>query len=73
MTYYFYENWQAHGPRAKVHHAECGFCNNGRGVNPEAGEEHGKWHGPYETVKDATGDAIATGADVSPCKHCNPC
>ncbi len=32
MSFYVYENWQAHGHRACVRHAECRFCNHGRGV-----------------------------------------
>jgi hypothetical protein len=72
MTYYFYENWRAHGHRAKIHFAECGSCQNGQGQQLHAGDENGKWHGPYGTVQVAYARAVATGARVLPCGHCRP-
>jgi hypothetical protein len=69
---WIYENWQAHGHRAKVHRAECSFCNSGQGLHPGAGSEHGKWHGPFPDAERATEAARATGAEVTHCLRCKP-
>ena len=45
MTYYVYENWTH--DRARVHKADCAYCNYGRGVGTSTGERNGRWLGPY--------------------------
>ena len=72
MTFYIYENWQAHGHQARIHIGECSFCHNGKGNHPGSSEEHGKWIGPFFSFDDVKKGAEKTGAKVSACKKCNP-
>lgn len=44
MTYFVYENWRAHGHKAKIHTATCRFCNNGKGIQVNASDDNGTWH-----------------------------
>ena len=54
MAYYIYENWQAGRHKAVIHHGSCSFCNYGQGLNKgNYDPEHGEWHGPYVTLKEA--------------------
>ena len=43
--YWVYENWTH--KRARLHLAECSFCNNGRGAQRVASGHNGQWHGPF--------------------------
>jgi len=72
MKYYVYENWQAEGHKAKIHFANCSFCKNGKGIHPNAGEDNGQWHGPFDTFQVAVNAANSTGGRISKCKFCNP-
>jgi len=72
MTYYFYENWRAKTHRVKIHRADCGSCQNGKGQQASDSVANGKWHGPYTSVEAAVAEAVTTGARVLPCLHCNP-
>lgn len=70
MTYHIYENWTVH--KAKVHFSDCSFCNNGKGIHPNAGPNNGRWLGPFATLDEALQAAQATGEPVSKCKFCRP-
>lgn len=68
--FWVYENWRARGHGAKIHRAECGFCNNGRGITTGTRPDNGKWHGSFETFEKAREFAKATCAIVSNCQKC---
>ncbi len=70
MNYYVYENWRAKGHYFKVHRAECGSCNGGQGVHPDAGQQNGTWHGPFASLDEAVAQARAKTGDVSACQRC---
>ena len=70
MTYHVYENWTVH--EAKVHFSDCPFCNNGKGIHPNAGSNNGRWLGPFATLDEALQVAQATGEPVSKCEFCWP-
>lgn len=46
MRFYVYENWTL--DRARLHRAECGHCNDGRGTQASDSGKNGRWHGPYD-------------------------
>ena len=73
MTYHFYENWQVHPKKARIHFSDCSFCNYGLGTNKlkEYGL-HGLWHGPFATFQEALSAARRTGKPVTTCGHCKP-
>ena len=71
-TFFVYENWQAEGHKARVHRGSCPSCNYGKGIHPEASEEHGRWHGPFDALNDAVVLANRSGGVVSFCKRCSP-
>lgn len=71
MSYYFYENWTAEN-KAKIHRAECGFCNYGKGIHPNASIRNGQWHGPFAWFDKAKVAAQQTGRPVSTCSFCQP-
>ncbi len=71
-AYYFYENWVAHGHSARIHYSHCGFCNNGRGIHQTDSTRCGQWHGPFDSLKEATLAAKDTGANVTKCLICRP-
>lgn len=70
MTYHVYENWTVH--KAKIHLSDCSFCNNGKGIHPDAGTSNGRWLGPFATLDAALRAAQATGEPISKCKFCRP-
>jgi len=70
--YYFYENWVAHGHSARIHYSHCGFCNSGRGIHQTDSTRCGQWHGPFDSLKEATLAAKDTGATVTKCLKCRP-
>ena len=43
--YWVYENWTH--KRARVHLAECSYCNHGRGMQASHSGRNDKWHGPF--------------------------
>ena len=51
-SFYVYENWTH--DRARVHRAECRFCNHGRGIQGTNDERNGKWHAPPRTETQPT-------------------
>ncbi len=71
-TFFVYENWQAEGHKVRVHRGSCPSCNYGKGIHPQASEEHGRWHGPFDTLNDALASAKSSGGVMSLCKRCSP-
>ena len=69
--YFVYENWTAEH-KAVIHHADCKFCNSGKGLHPNAGTRNGKWHGPFASYDQALHAAQGTGRPVRNCKVCKP-
>jgi hypothetical protein len=45
FEYWVYENWTH--KRARLHSAECSFCNHGRGTQPNDSGHNCQWHGPF--------------------------
>lgn len=70
LSYYVYENWVANGHKARVHQADCSFCQRGKGVHVQDGAQTGKWHGPFDEISEADEAAVATGGVTSHCKRC---
>ena len=68
MTYWVYEDDPTSSVR--VHRATCGFCNDGRGLRGSRRPDN-RWHGPFETEREAVTVALGTGrADVMGCRSC---
>jgi len=70
--FYVYENLIAEGHKAKIHRAECSFCNYGKGIHGTDNIKHGQWLGPFETFADARQAASKTKGTISVCKFCGP-
>ncbi len=70
LRYWLYENWKA--PRARVHRATCGHCNNGEGKHEGAGDLNGHWIGPFSSAVEAFGSQRRTRGIVRPtwCPWC---
>ena len=68
MDYWVYENWTAES-KAVVHRADCGYCNHGKGCHENPlGDKNGKWHGPFNSRRQARAAAVATGRKVKYCR-----
>ena len=64
--YFVYENWTH--DRARIHKADCGHCNDGRGTQAGSSNRNGKWHGPYDDRGEAFRAAGRLGReDTKPC------
>lgn len=86
MTYYIYKHGQGMWYTAKVHHGDCSYCKQGRGVQSGTSNSYysswysntngwqGEWIGPYDTVQEAIDDARDMGdvIEIKPCLHCYP-
>lgn len=57
---------------AKVHRAECTYCNHGKGIQPRRRDVAGGWLGPFTTPAEAHAAATGTGQRPSPCGACAP-
>ena len=58
---------------AKLHRAECTFCDGGRGLHRRGAKAvAGGWLGPFSTVPEALEAAKATGRSVETCSVCAP-
>lgn len=69
--YWVYENWTH--KRARMHVAECSFCNKGRGFQPEDSGRNGRWIGPFSDREAASLALQNTGlADRNICPVCSP-
>lgn len=81
LSFRIYENWQAGEHKARIHRSTCSWCNDGAGIRPEAGDEHGRWipapgDPTHRLDSYARAYVVASqlGGDVrvSPCQHCAP-
>lgn len=71
MAFYVYENWTH--DRARVHRAECSFCNHGDGTHGGGSDRNGRWLPPFETSAQAFAQAAKLRrADHRGCGHCAP-
>lgn len=71
MTYYVYDNWTIN--KARVHHASCSYCNDGRGIHSNPSGKNSKWHGPFDTVTEADAKAHSLRRVITDhCKSCAP-
>lgn len=73
LSFYIYENWAAEN-KARIHRADCVFCNHGRGIHPDKQEgRNGMWDGPYATYSEVIAAARRLrGRVISDCKKCQP-
>ncbi|MDG1826558.1 MAG: F0F1 ATP synthase subunit beta [Henriciella sp.] len=71
MTFWIYENFG--NKRARIHTADCRYCNDGQGVGGDQTNDDDKWHGPLSTFDDAEKAAKALDQkDTRPCGVCKP-
>jgi F-type H+-transporting ATPase subunit beta len=52
MIYYVYEDLPT--SRARIHRANCRFCNHGNGLHGLRNDQDCRWHGPYTTLEEAS-------------------
>lgn len=73
MSFYIYENWTAEN-KARIHRADCRFCNYGQGIQPHKQEgRNGRWHGSFATYPEAvTAARRLKGRIMTNCKKCQP-
>ena len=70
MSIDFYVYINEPNDKAFIHHAECSFCNFGKGLVAEGHSNNGKWIGPFNE-HDARKQAKASGKKhVRWCGHC---
>jgi len=67
LMYWTYENW-VH-KYARVHRADCVYCNDGLGFHDVANSPAGRWLGPFEHFDNAS---LASEYGATPCGHCSP-
>ena len=71
MSFWIYENFG--NKRARIHTADCRYCNNGQGVGGDQTNDDDKWHGPFGAFKDADNAAKALKQkDTRACGVCKP-
>jgi hypothetical protein len=71
MPFYIYNNWTR--DRGRIHKAECGRCNFGKGVHETDSGRNSEWIGPIEDRDLAFKKAAALGrAEMRACMTCNP-
>ena len=72
MRFWVYENKIRN--RARIHTAECRYCNDGKGVGGAADNiEADQWHGPFDLFAEAESKAVSLGRkDVAACGACKP-
>ena len=69
-TWWAYENLPRR--RARIHVAECSFCNDGQGLHDSTAPT-GRWYGPFTRVDAAIKQVLDTRAvDVAGCGVCQP-
>ncbi len=68
--YWVYENRTMR--QGTVHNGACGDCQHGKGKQRAITTEHGRWHGPYDSVGAANTAALHTVQMVRRCRHCQP-
>ena len=70
MSYWVYENWTV--KKARIHKADCPYCDGGSGLHRRSSRRNGSWHGPCATLPSAARVGANTGQPVSKCSHCAP-
>ena len=71
MSFWIYENFG--NKRARIHSANCRYCNNGQGVGGDQTNDDDKWHGPFDEFAAANKAAKALKQkDTAPCGACKP-
>ncbi|MGN6154835.1 MAG: hypothetical protein ACTHN4_03770 [Sphingomicrobium sp.] len=50
-SFFVYENWT--NKRARLHRANCSFCNSGSGSQESTSDKNGEWHGPFADIDQA--------------------
>ena len=69
-TWWVYENLPRR--RARIHVAECSFCNDGQGLHYSTAPT-GRWYGPFEVVEAAVEQGLKSRAvDIAGCGVCQP-
>ena len=74
--FYVYENKSNN--RARVHKADCGFCNHGEGSrrrrkSKSSGGGNVRWRGPFDAREAAFSEMENLGKkDIGACSACNP-
>ncbi len=68
--YWVYEDWIVR--QATIHYGACGNCQQGKGKHGTTNMEHGRWHGPYDSMDAANTAPLHTGQMVRRCRHCQP-
>jgi hypothetical protein len=66
--YFIYENWTH--DRARIHKADCGYCNDERGTHAGSSVRNGKWHGPYSREEAFRISGRLNREDTKPCPAC---
>ena len=70
--FWVYENYPTN--RARVHRADCRFCNYGDGIDGRGNPDNGRWHGPFATIKEACEKMRGLKKkDSGECGYCKPC
>lgn len=71
VSYWVYDN-RVH-KYAKVHRADCTFCDHGRGLHRRGSKAvAGQWLGPFQTAAQALRAAEGTGRSPETCSVCVP-
>ncbi len=70
--YWVYENWTVRPQKAVIHYGDCRHCNHGKGQHGVTSEEHGCWHGAYNSIDAANTAAAQTGKPMRRCGTCQP-
>lgn len=71
MTFWVFLN-RSH-KYAKVHRADCIFCDQGRGLHHRGtASAASSWLGPFGSFREAMDTAVATGREASTCSNCTP-
>ncbi len=69
MRFYVYINEPTN--KARIHVAECAFCNDGEGMVRDKSPYNGRWCGPFFSDREAVTCAKNSGkADIRWCKWC---
>ncbi len=72
MSYWVYENWTR--DRARLHRAECGYCNDGRGTQPADSGRNGRWRFAADLQSARAILRNLKRADKAECGYClQPC
>lgn len=68
-NYYVYDNWT--NKYAKVHKANCGYCNEGKGFHKDTSDTNGQWLGSFKDRQEAELEAQKTKRrTISNCLRC---